>query len=348
MSLYGYVRLGPNRYRERFGLSFEDLRPGLRIRHRPGVDFSQQDNRDDAVDLINNAQLHYDSHYAAQTEWKRPLGVSTLTVQHLLGMVSRSWYRRRALLGIDSIAMTRPVFGGDTLYSDSTVTGLDAGSDPDVGIALLAIDGVNARGETVAKIACRIEVYKRGRHPEDDPHSPPAEEERFRLYHAEGDDVLVEQTGVFFEDLAQGETFVHWPGRTIGAEESRLHALRSLEINPRWHDAAYLAAHPAMETTVFEPLVIAAVTALTTRTLGRVVANLGWTGVELPRPVRPGETIYAESTVGEVRGSRSRPTQGVAQVETRAYVATGELVCRYERALLVYRRGAGPFAAAGY
>jgi itaconyl-CoA hydratase len=35
-------------------------------------------------------------------------------------------------------------------------------------------------------------------------------------------------------------------------------------------------------------------------------------------------------------------------VETRAYVESGELVCRYQRALLVYRRGAGPYAAAGY
>jgi itaconyl-CoA hydratase len=348
MSIYGYVRLGPKRYRERFGLSFEDLRPGMHIRHRPGIDVSQQDNREDAVDLINNAQLHYDSHYAAQTEWKRPLGVSTMTVQRLLGMVSRSWYRRRALLGIDSIAMTHPVFGGDTLYSKSTVTALDAGTDADVGIVSLTIEGINQRGETVSTIACRIELYRRGRHPEDEPGTEAAEEDRFRLYHQETDDALVEQTGLCFEDLAEGETFVHWPGRTIGFEESRLHALRSLEINPRWHDAAYLAKHPAIAPAVFEPLVIGLVTALTTRTLGRVVANLGWTAIELPRPVRPGETVYAESTIGELRGSHSRPTQGIAQVETRAFVETGELVCRYQRALLVYRRGAGPYVAAGY
>jgi itaconyl-CoA hydratase len=79
-----------------------------------------------------------------------------------------------------------------------------------------------------------------------------------------------------------------------------------------------------------------------------VVANLGWTAIELPRPVRPGETIYAESTIGEVRRSDSRPTQGIAQVETRGFVASGELVCRYQRALLVYRRGVGPYFAAGY
>src|SRR5215470_14915300 len=142
MSLYAYVKLGPNRYCERFGLSFEDLRIGMRICHRPGIDVSQQDNREDAVDLINNAQLHFDSHYAAQTEWKNPLGVSTMTVQRLLGMASRSWYRRRNMLGIDSIAMTHPVFGGDTLYAASTVTSLEAGTDPEVGIVTLSIDGL--------------------------------------------------------------------------------------------------------------------------------------------------------------------------------------------------------------
>ncbi|MEQ9122385.1 MAG: MaoC family dehydratase, partial [Alphaproteobacteria bacterium] len=93
MSVHAYVRLGADRYRERFGLSFEDLHEGMHIRHRPGVDVSQQDNHEDAVDLINNAQLHFDSHYAAQTEWKNPLGVSTMTVQRLLGMTSRTWYR---------------------------------------------------------------------------------------------------------------------------------------------------------------------------------------------------------------------------------------------------------------
>lgn len=347
MSEYAYLCLGPHRYRERFGLDFEDLRLGMRILHRPGIDVSQQDNREEAVDLLNNAQLHFDSGYAAETEWQRPLGVSTMTLQRLFGMTSRSWYRRRNIIGIDELAMTHPVFGGDTLYAASTVTGLEAGEDPDIGRVGLAIEGTNQRGERVGRIACRIEICRRGRHPEDEPFIEPAEEERFRLYHPAADGALVEQTGLFFEDLAPGETFLHWPGRSFDFAESGRHALRSLEIGPRWSDPAYLR-RLGIEPAIWEPLVLSAVTALTTRTLGRVVANLGWTGVELPRPVRPGETIWAESTILSVRGSRSRPDQGVAEVETRGFVETGETVCRYRRALLVYRRGAGPYAAARY
>jgi len=348
MSIYGYVQLGPKRFRERFGLRFEDLRDGLCIRHRPGIDVSQQDNREDAVDLINNAQLHFDSHYATQTEWNRPLGVSTLTVQRLLGMASRTWYARRRLLGIESIAMTNPVFGGDTLYATSSIVGLNSGADPHVGLVSVSIEGSNQRGEAVCRISCRMEVYRRGRHPEDKAGEMPAQEERFQLYHKAEDGALVEQTGLYFEDLVPGETFVHWPGRTLDFAESRLHALRSLEINPRWSDEAYLRNYPSFEPAIFEPLVLGLVTALTTRTMGRVVANLGWTQIELPRLVRPGETLYAESTIGKVRGSDSRPTQGIAEVETRGYVDGGQLVCRYQRALLVYRRGVGPYAKAGY
>src|SRR5262249_19636168 len=155
-----------------------------------------------------------------------------------------------------------------------------------------SIEGSNQRGEVVSRIGCLMEVYRRGRHPEDRPEEPPAEEERFQLYHKAKDGALVEQTGLDFEDLVSGETFVHWPGRSFDLAESRQHALRSLEINPRWSDEAYLRKYSAIEAAVFEPLVIGAVTALSTRTMGKVVANLGWTQVELPRPVHPGETIY--------------------------------------------------------
>src|SRR5260370_5071004 len=145
MSKFGYVRVGPRRFRERFGLSFEDVELGMRIRHRPGVDVSQQDNRDDSVELLNNAHLHYDSQYAAHTEWRRPLSVSTMTVQRFLALVSRSWYRRRAIIGIDSISLTRPVIGDDTLYSESTVTALDGGAGPDVGRVSVDIAGKNVQ-----------------------------------------------------------------------------------------------------------------------------------------------------------------------------------------------------------
>ena len=98
-----------------------------------------------------------------------------------------------------------------------------------------------------------------------------------------------------------------------------------------------------------ETLVVAVTTALTTRTFGRVVANLGWHDVQLPTPVSFGDTIEAESTILEARESRSRPGEGIISVATRARNQHGVEVVSYRRTLLVYRRGAtAPYAQAGY
>lgn len=356
---YGYLKLGEGRYRERFGLAFEDFAPGQVFDHRPGLTFTQQDNKDESLETANNAQLHYDHAYAAATEWRDPLGVSTLTLQQVLGMTSRTFYRRRAFLGFDEIAMTRPVFGGDTLYARTEVLAVEPGDDAATGILALRTEGVNQDGQSVMRISYRIALWRRGRHPEEQAgeDAPIAEEERFRLYHPGPDGRLVEQTGLHFEDFVAGERFEHWPPRTITEAESRAHALRALEINPRYSDPLHGRlfgrhgpgeAEPGGGIDIFEPFVLGSVTALTTRTFGRVVANLGWTGIRMPRPLRPGEQFRAASTIRGTRASSKRPDQGILEVDTEAVGEDGSTICAFRRVLLVYRRGQGPYEKAGY
>jgi itaconyl-CoA hydratase len=320
-----YHRIGDNRYQECFGLDFEDFAPGQRFRHRPGVTLSQQDNADEALDTQNGAMLHYDAHYAAATAWLRPLMVSTLTLQRLLGMTTKTYGRRRAILGFDDITMNGPLFGGDTLYAESDVVDSDAAT----AVVRTVVRGVKADGTEVARITCRMAIERR------DAAGNPAFEERFAAYHAAEDGALVEQVGLWFEDCVAGETFVHAPRRSFHHEEVATHARRSLELAPQHH--------------VPETFVVAAATALTTRTFGRVVANLGWHDVQLPVPVSVGDTIEAESTILETRPSRSRPGEGIVSVATRARNQRGVEVLSYRRTLLVYRRGAtAPYARAGY
>jgi itaconyl-CoA hydratase len=320
-----YHCVGENRYQERRGLDFEDFAPGQRFRHRPGLTLSQQDNADEALDTLNGAMLHYDAHYAAATAWQRPLMVSTLTLQRLVGMASKTYGRRRAILGFDDIAMNGPLFGGDTLYSESEVLDTDAAT----AVVRTLISGRKADETEVARITCRMAIERR------DPGNNPALEDRFDAYHAAEDGALVEQVGLWFEDCAAGETFVHAPGRSFHAEEVASHARRSLQLAPPYH--------------VPETFVVAAATALTTRTFGRVVANLGWHDVQLPVQVSVGDTIEAESTILETRASRSRPGEGIVAVTTRARNQHGVEVLSYRRTLLVYRRGAtAPYEKAGY
>lgn len=319
-----YHRIGENRYRQRIGLHFEEFSPGQRFRHRPGVTLSQQDNADEALDTQNGAMLHFDAHYAAATTWQRPLMVSTLTLQRLIGMTSKTYGSRRAILGFDDITMNGPLFGGDTLYAESEVLDVDT-----AGTICALIRGCKADGTEVARITCRMAF---------DQHNATADaanEERFAAYHTADDGSLVEQTGLWFEDCVAGETFVHAPRRSFHREESLLHAWRSLDLTS--------------QTYVPETFVIAVTTALTTRTFGRVVANLGWHDVQLPTPVSVSDTIEAESTILETRASRSRPGEGIISVSTRAINQRGGEVVSYRRTLLVYRHGAtSPYAQAGY
>ena len=159
--------------------------------------------------------------------------------------------------------------------------------------------------------------------------------------------VFVEINGIDFEDFDLGQVFEHRPGRTFGAAENARHAVRSLDLSPRHVDARFREALGA-EPLIGEPFLLGVVTALTTKTFGKVVANLGWKRVSFPHPVRPGDTVYAESEILDKRESRSRPTQGILRVRTRGLNEQGQDVCVFERDILLYRTGHGPYADAGY
>ncbi len=162
------------------------------------------------------------------------------------------------------------------------------------------------------------------------------------------ENVFMEIAGIEFEDFAVGQVFEHRPGRTFTAEDNRQHTFRSADLSARTADAVYNHQVHGGENVISETLVVSAVTAMTTKTFNKVVANLGWTGVTLPTPVKAGDTIYAESELLDKRESRSRPAQAVLHVRTRAVNQDGQEVCSFERKLLIYKRGLGPYEDAGY
>jgi itaconyl-CoA hydratase len=332
-----YYFAGPHLYQETFGLAPAHLRPGQRFVHRPGVTLSQQDNVDDALDAVNAAMIHYDARYAAQTTWKQPLMVSTVTLQRLIGMTAKTFGRRRRIVRFGSLGMKRPVFGGDTLYAETEVLGVDGG------LVALRTTGLNQRDEVVALIEWQVELEPALLPPN------PALEPRFASHRQRDDGAWVEQVGLYFEDLHEGETFVHWPRRSITAHEALRQALRSLEISPEFHDLDLAAQRSQAAPAVPQTWVLSVVTALTTRTFGRVNANLGWVDVEFGADVVSGDTLESRSTIRQARDSASRPQEGIVTVDTEARNQRGERVMSYTRTLLVYRRdGENPYRAAGY
>ena len=100
---------------------------------------------------MNTNQMHFNSEYAARSEFGRPLIVSTLTVAIAVGQsVTDTTQNAFANLGWDDIKMTHPVFAGDTLYSESIVKEKrESSSRPHAGIVTVRTRTLNQDGAEV-------------------------------------------------------------------------------------------------------------------------------------------------------------------------------------------------------
>lgn len=158
-----YVKIGAARYRERYGLDFEQFAVGQKFKHRPGMTLSQQDSRDECLDTLNQQMLHFDEQFAAQGEWKKCLMDSTLTTKAVMGMTWKTFAKRVQLLGFDEITLTKPMFGGDTLYAESEILEHAAVPEtPQAGRVKVRTLGINQRGETVATLVWDALIARAG------------------------------------------------------------------------------------------------------------------------------------------------------------------------------------------
>ena len=158
------VRVGDNRFRSRHGRYYEDFEPGATYEHRPGRTVSEADNTWFTLLTMNTHPIHFDAEYARQSEFGRPLVVSTLTLSLLVGMsVSDTSQKAIANLGWDKVRLPKPVFIGDTLYAESTVLDKrESASRPDQGIVTIRTLGRNQRQEVVCEFERTMLVMRRG------------------------------------------------------------------------------------------------------------------------------------------------------------------------------------------
>ena len=114
--------VAPKRYRESAGRYFEEFEIGEVYEHRPGRTITESDNIQFSLLTMNQHPLHFDTEYAARTEFGKPLVNSCLTLAIVTGMsVSDVSQKTVANLGWDKVRLTAPVFAGDTIYAESEV-----------------------------------------------------------------------------------------------------------------------------------------------------------------------------------------------------------------------------------
>jgi acyl dehydratase len=147
--------------------------------------------------------------------------------------------------------------------------------------------------------------------------------------------------GRYFEDFSVGATFKHWPGRTITAADNTWFTLLTMNQHPLHFDEEYAKGTEFGRPLVNSTLTLAIVVGMSVADVSQnAVANLGWTDIRMPAPVFNGDTLYAESTVLDKRESRSRPSQGIVSVATRAWKQDGTTVMTFNRSVLVPKKAA--------
>ena len=88
-------------------------------------------------------------------------------------------------------------------------------------------------------------------------------------------------------------------------------------------------------------LTLALVTGLSVTDVSEnAMANLAWDDIRLPSPVFPGDTLWCESEVLELRESASRPYVGIVGIRSRGINQRAEVVIEFRRTMMVYRRRA--------
>ena len=148
--------------------------------------------------------------------------------------------------------------------------------------------------------------------------------------------------GRFFEDFEDGDVYRCRYGRTVTEADNIQFTLLTNNTNQIHFNRDYGEKTEFGNTLVNSALTLSIVAGLGVADVSENGFALGWDEIALPHPVFPGDTLYSESEVVEKRESRSRPTQGIVKVETRGYNQHGDLVIRYRRSVMVWKRADAP------
>jgi itaconyl-CoA hydratase len=145
--------------------------------------------------------------------------------------------------------------------------------------------------------------------------------------------------GNYLEDFNPGQTFKHWPGRTVTEFDNTWFTLMTMNTNPIHFDAAYAAKSQHGRCLVNGLLVIATVTGMSVKDISETaIAALEYESIRHTAPTFAGDTLYAETTVLEVTPSSSKTDRGIVYVETHGLNQHGEQVMTLRRRVLVPRR----------
>ena len=134
------------------GRWFEELEPGLVVQHATTRTVTEMDNVMFSCLTMNPQPLHLDAHFAAQTEFGKPLVNSLFTLGLVVGIAvpELTLGTTVANLGLEEIRFPAPIFAGDTVSVETTVLARrESKSRPDDGVVTFEHTARNQDGVVV-------------------------------------------------------------------------------------------------------------------------------------------------------------------------------------------------------
>jgi len=130
--------------------TYDELEVGAVYRSRFGRTVLEADNVWFTLLTMNTNPIHFDSEYAAGTEWKRPIVDSTFTLALVTGLSVTDVSEAAVNLGWREVRLPAPVFAGDTIRAETEVLSKRASaSRAGSGVVTVRTRGLNQRDEVV-------------------------------------------------------------------------------------------------------------------------------------------------------------------------------------------------------
>lgn len=149
---------------------FEDFEVGQLIRHARGKTMTEMDNVLITNTVMNTAEGHFNEdamQKGASGHFAQRVTFGGINLSLVLGLAAQDTAEQCLReLSLDKIALTNPVFHGDTLYAYSEVLGKEDSDQQDAGIVHFKHYGVN-QDEKLCVLAERKALLKRRSHWQD-------------------------------------------------------------------------------------------------------------------------------------------------------------------------------------
>jgi itaconyl-CoA hydratase len=145
---------------------FEDFAAGMKLAHRRGRTFSQDENARYSFTTMNTAQAHWNFETMKEYfggKFERPLMNAALVMAAAVGLSSQDMSENVLHeVQVDKVRIPLPCFPGDTVFACSTVLeAIDGGPTYDTGTVRYLIELRNQRSELVCSMERVVALKKR-------------------------------------------------------------------------------------------------------------------------------------------------------------------------------------------